>query len=96
MAFNDAAIPLRINQLSIKAGENRYSGRIGAGKSTLLQAMMGNIELVSGELRLDDLSLPQIDPRGYSPQRHLADPGSTAVSRHPAREPDPRASGGDG
>jgi adhesin transport system membrane fusion protein len=27
----------------------------------LLQAMMGNVELVSGELRLDDLSLPQID-----------------------------------
>ncbi|MFS7686224.1 type I secretion system permease/ATPase [Klebsiella pneumoniae] len=36
-------------------------GRIGAGKSTLLQAMMGNVELTSGELRLDDLSLPQID-----------------------------------
>ena len=60
--LNDAAIPLRINQLSIKAGERiAVLGRIGAGKSTLLQAMMGNIELVSGELRLDDLSLPQID-----------------------------------
>lgn len=60
--LNDAAIPLRINQLSIKAGERiAILGRIGAGKSTLLQAMMGNVELVSGELRLDDLSLPQID-----------------------------------
>lgn len=60
--LNDAAIPLRINQLSIKAGERiAILGRIGAGKSTLLQAMMGNVELVAGELRLDDLSLPQID-----------------------------------
>ncbi|MEF3100070.1 ATP-binding cassette subfamily C protein LapB [Raoultella ornithinolytica] len=59
---NDGVIPLRINQLSIKAGEKiAILGRIGAGKSTLLQAMMGNVELVSGELRLDDLSLPQID-----------------------------------
>ncbi|PLO03627.1 type I secretion system permease/ATPase, partial [Klebsiella pneumoniae] len=54
--------PLRIKQLSIKAGEKiAVLGRIGAGKSTLLQAMMGNVELTSGELRLDDLSLPQID-----------------------------------
>jgi ATP-binding cassette subfamily C protein LapB len=46
--LNDAAIPLRINQLSIKAGERiAILGRIGAGKSTLLQAMMGNVELVS-------------------------------------------------
>ncbi|MDH8378167.1 ATP-binding cassette domain-containing protein, partial [Klebsiella pneumoniae] len=52
--------PLRIKQLSIKAGEKiAVLGRIGAGKSTLLQAMMGNVELTSGELRLDDLSLPQ-------------------------------------
>lgn len=59
---DNGPIPLRIKQLSIKAGEkNRYLGRIGAGKSTLLQAMMGNVELASGELRLDDLALPQID-----------------------------------
>ena len=46
--LNDAAIPLRINQLSIKAGERiAILGRIGAGKSTLLQAMMGNVELVA-------------------------------------------------
>ena len=65
--LNDAAIPLRINQLSIKAGERiAILGRIGAGKSTLLQAMMGNVELVSGELRLDDLSLPQIDSRIFA------------------------------
>lgn len=53
----------RSKQLSIKAGEKiAVLGRIGAGgKSTLLQAMMGNVELTSGELRLDDLSLPQID-----------------------------------
>ena len=48
--------------LQIEAGEHiAILGRTGCGKSTLLQAMMGNVELVSGELRLDDLSLPQID-----------------------------------
>lgn len=59
---DNGPIPLRIKQLSIKAGEKiAILGRIGAGKSTLLQAMMGNVELASGELRLDDLALPQID-----------------------------------
>nr|MBA2816229.1 type I secretion system permease/ATPase [Candidatus Pantoea persica] len=36
-------------------------GRNGSGKSTLLQAMIGGMDLVSGELRLDNLSLPHID-----------------------------------
>lgn len=50
-----------LNSFLSKPGKIAVLGRIGAGKSTLLQAMMGNVELTSGELRLDDLSLPQID-----------------------------------
>ena len=50
-----------LNSFHQSRGKIAVLGRIGAGKSTLLQAMMGNVELTSGELRLDDLSLPQID-----------------------------------
>ncbi len=50
-----------LNSFLLKPGKNSCSGAHWRGKSTLLQAMMGNVELTSGELRLDDLSLPQID-----------------------------------
>ncbi len=53
---------LRINRLEIKPGEHvAILGRNGAGKSTLLQAMVGSMDLVGGELRLDNLSLPHLD-----------------------------------
>jgi len=56
------AIPLQVNKLSIAAGEKiALLGRMGAGKSTLLQALSGNLEKVSGQVRLDDLSLEHID-----------------------------------
>ena len=53
---------LRIKSLTIQPGERiAVLGRNGCGKSTLLQAMAGGMDLVSGELRLDNLSLPHID-----------------------------------
>lgn len=55
-------MPLRIAKLDIAAGERiAVLGRNGAGKSTLLQAMAGGMELVEGELTLDNLSLRHID-----------------------------------
>ena len=55
-------IALRINRLEIKPGEKvAILGRNGAGKSTLLSAMVGGMDLTSGELRLDNLSLPHLD-----------------------------------
>ena len=59
---DDPIIPLRIGRLEVAPGERiAVLGRNGAGKSTLLQAMAGGMELVSGEARLDELSLPHID-----------------------------------
>lgn len=58
----ESAIALKIAQLEIHPGERvALLGRNGAGKSTLLQAMVGGMELVEGELRLDNLSLAHID-----------------------------------
>lgn len=58
----DQRIPLKIARLEIRQGERiALLGRNGAGKSTLLHALAGGIDLISGEARLDDLSLPQID-----------------------------------
>lgn len=57
-----ASVALQINQLVIHPSEKiAILGKIGAGKSTLLQALAANINLVSGEAWLDDLSLHQID-----------------------------------
>ena len=58
----DQRVPLRINRLEIAAGERiAVLGRNGAGKSTLLQALAGGVDLVEGDARLDNLSLPHID-----------------------------------
>lgn len=60
--LDEQVSPLHIERLSIKSGDRiAVLGRMGAGKSTLLQAMSGNVELKSGELRLDDLSIPHLD-----------------------------------
>lgn len=59
---DDQRIPLRITRLEIQHGERvAILGRNGAGKSTLLQAMAGGVDLVSGDARLDNLSMAQID-----------------------------------
>ncbi|RLM28270.1 ATP-binding protein [Brenneria alni] len=58
----DSAIALKIAKLEIRPGERvAILGRNGAGKSTLLQALAGGMELVEGELWLDNLSLAHID-----------------------------------
>lgn len=58
----DTVFPLKIGRLTVQPGERiALLGRNGAGKSTLLKAMAGGMELVSGEVRLDNLSLPHID-----------------------------------
>ncbi|WHP32495.1 type I secretion system permease/ATPase [Trabulsiella odontotermitis] len=55
-------IPLRISRLEILPGERvALLGRNGAGKSTLLQALAGGMETVSGDVRLDNLSMAHID-----------------------------------
>ncbi|MDP9836908.1 ATP-binding cassette subfamily C protein LapB [Neorhizobium huautlense] len=54
---------LTVRDLSIKAGEHiAILGKNGAGKSTLLQALSGLLESSSGEVLLENVSLPQIDP----------------------------------
>lgn len=59
---DDQRIPLRISHLEIQPGERiAVLGRNGAGKSTLLQALAGGIDLMSGDARLDNLSMTQID-----------------------------------
>ncbi|POT56299.1 type I secretion system permease/ATPase [Citrobacter amalonaticus] len=59
---DDQRVPLRISRLEITPGERvAILGRNGAGKSTMLQAMAGGVELIQGDVRLDNLSLTQID-----------------------------------
>lgn len=54
---------LLVKKLQVKQGEHiAVLGRNGAGKSTLLMAMSGLLDACDGEVLLDNLSLPQIDP----------------------------------
>ncbi|WP_216654826.1 type I secretion system permease/ATPase [Pseudogemmobacter hezensis] len=54
---------LRVAQLSIAPGERiGILGPNGSGKSTLLAALSGLLEPISGEVRLDDVTLSLLDP----------------------------------
>lgn len=56
-------VALMVRNLNITAGEKiAVLGKNGSGKSTLLQALSGLMSASSGEVLLDDLSLPHIDP----------------------------------
>lgn len=66
---------LKLDQLTIKAGEHlALLGGNGSGKTTLLRVLAGLYSPSSGEVRLDDRALNQIDPDdrsraiGYMPQ----------------------------
>nr|WP_313372935.1 type I secretion system permease/ATPase [Brucella intermedia] len=63
--YGDESSPpaLLVRDLKIEYGERTaVLGRNGAGKSTLLLALSGLMDASDGEVLLDDLSLPQIDP----------------------------------
>ncbi|MBO1026966.1 type I secretion system permease/ATPase [Ochrobactrum sp. SD129] len=54
---------LLVKELKVMEGECiAVLGRNGAGKSTLLLALSGLLDASEGEVLLDNLSLPQIDP----------------------------------
>ena len=58
----DLPAVLQLKNLQIKPGERiAILGKNGAGKSSLLQALNGNLQLVGGELLLDDTPLHQFD-----------------------------------
>lgn len=60
---HDTPPVLVTKDLKITQGERiAVLGRNGAGKSTLLMALSGLLDASDGEVLLDDLSLPQIDP----------------------------------
>ncbi|AIJ09782.1 MULTISPECIES: type I secretion system permease/ATPase [Edwardsiella] len=60
--IHDPLAQLKINKLEIRPGERiALLGPNGAGKSALLRALSGGMTLVSGEVRLDNISLPHID-----------------------------------
>lgn len=61
----DATTPiaLTVSTLSIAAGERiAVLGKNGAGKSTLLKALAGQLDAAAGEVMLDGIALPHIDP----------------------------------
>lgn len=63
--YGDETTPqaLLVKELNIEPGEHiAVLGRNGAGKSTLLLALSGLLDAVDGEILLDNLSMPQIDP----------------------------------
>lgn len=60
---DDSLPALQVNHLRINPGERiAVLGKNGAGKSTLLQALTGGIDLYSGQILLDGVSLPHLDP----------------------------------
>ena len=63
--YGDESTPpaLSVRNLRIRAGEKvAILGKNGTGKSTLLLALSGMLEASSGEVLLDNLALPHIDP----------------------------------
>lgn len=63
--------PLLINKLSfsVAAGNSMaITGRSGCGKSTLLKLLLGLERAESGEIRIDDIPLPELGIRNYRRQ----------------------------
>ncbi|QQZ44335.1 type I secretion system permease/ATPase [Pseudomonas sp. SK3(2021)] len=62
-AYGEGSPVLRVEQLSISAGERiAVLGRNGAGKSTLLQALVGGVDVLGGAISLDGVRLNHLDP----------------------------------
>lgn len=62
-AYGEDSPVLRVDQLSISAGERvAVLGRNGAGKSTLLQALVGGVDVHGGAISLDGVRLNHLDP----------------------------------
>ncbi len=61
---HDSQVPvLKVGALEIAPGERiAILGRNGAGKSTLLAALSGLLEPISGDVRVDDISMSFVDP----------------------------------
>ncbi len=79
---HDPEVPvLKVAKLDIAPGERiAILGRNGAGKSTLLAGLSGLLEPLSGEVRVDDISMSFIDPADL--RRDIGYMGQTARLFH--------------
>lgn len=73
--YDDKQTVLKNLNLKIKAGEKvALIGKIGSGKSTLFRLLLGLGKVSSGQIRIDDIDIDQLDPVelrtniGYVPQ----------------------------